>query len=138
MGRSREYARSFPLTRLPALSQSAFPSSLHRVDGTFIPSYLSLSAGNGNGPFGLGWNVSIPSITRKTEKGIPRYDDPNESDVFILSGAEDLVPLLETSAKLATRITQYHHSGYDPDFSNVSVVFYPRKLNSSYQLPFIF
>jgi YD repeat-containing protein len=55
------------------------------------------SAGNGNGPFGLGWNVSIPSITRKTEKGIPRYDDAKESDVFILSGAEDLVPLLETS-----------------------------------------
>jgi hypothetical protein len=26
---------------------------------------------------------------RKTEKGLPRYDD---SDVFVLSGAEDLVP----------------------------------------------
>ena len=35
-----------------------------------------------------------PSITRKTDKGLPRYEDAEESDVFILSGAEDLVPVL--------------------------------------------
>ena len=37
----------------------------------------------------------MPAITRKTEKGLPRYQDATESDVFILSGAEDLVPVLE-------------------------------------------
>jgi hypothetical protein len=52
---------------------------------------LQYSTGNGNGPFGLGWSLSIPRITRKTEKGLPRYD---ESDVFVMSGAEDLVPVL--------------------------------------------
>src|SRR5690606_12841174 len=31
---------------------------------------------------------------RKTDKGLPQYDDAIESDVFILSGAEDLVPML--------------------------------------------
>src|SRR5262249_37747011 len=36
----------------------------------------------------------LPSITRKTDKGLPRYQDAVESDVFILSGAEDLVPVL--------------------------------------------
>lgn len=55
---------------------------------------LSYDSGSGNGPFGFGWSLSIPSITRKTDKGLPRYDDANESDVFILSGAEDLVPVL--------------------------------------------
>ncbi len=35
----------------------------------------------------------FPSITRKTDKGLPRYLDAEESDVFILSGAEDLVPV---------------------------------------------
>src|SRR5712675_653274 len=54
---------------------------------------LSYDSGAGNGPFGLGWNLSVPSITRKTDKGLPKYQDANESDVFILSGAEDLVPL---------------------------------------------
>ncbi|MBV8377831.1 MAG: toxin, partial [Verrucomicrobia bacterium] len=31
---------------------------------------------------------------RKTDKGLPRYDDAGESDVFILSNAEDLMPVL--------------------------------------------
>ncbi len=56
---------------------------------------LSYDSGAGNGPFGLGWNLSIPSITRKTDKGLPKYQDAVESDEFILSGAEDLVPVLK-------------------------------------------
>ena len=56
---------------------------------------LSYDSGMGNGPFGLGWNLSTPSITRKTDKGLPRYFDNVVSDEFILSGAEDLVPVLE-------------------------------------------
>ncbi|NOU14708.1 MAG: hypothetical protein HOO92_12230 [Methylococcaceae bacterium] len=55
---------------------------------------LSYDSGAGNGSFGLGWNLSLPSITRKTDKGLPKYRDPEESDIFILSGAEDLVPIL--------------------------------------------
>ncbi|MCX7789127.1 MAG: hypothetical protein N2378_00670, partial [Chloroflexaceae bacterium] len=55
---------------------------------------LSYDSGAGNGPFGFGWSLSLPSITRKTDKGLPQYNDAAESDVFILSGAEDLVPLL--------------------------------------------
>lgn len=55
---------------------------------------LSYDSGAGNGPFGFGWSLSLPSITRKTDKGLPRYLDADELDTFILSGAEDLVPLL--------------------------------------------
>jgi hypothetical protein len=55
---------------------------------------LSYDSGSGNGPFGLGWNLSLPSITRRTDRGLPQYQDAAESDVFILSGAEDLVPVL--------------------------------------------
>jgi len=55
---------------------------------------LSYDSGAGNGPFGFGWSLSLPSITRKTDKGLPQYRDAEESDVFILSGAEDLVPVL--------------------------------------------
>jgi RHS repeat-associated protein len=53
---------------------------------------LSYDSGHGNGPFGLGFALSTPTITRKTDKGLPRYYDGEESDEFILSGAEDLVP----------------------------------------------
>lgn len=54
---------------------------------------LSYDSGAGNGPFGFGWGVSVPAITRKTDKGLPRYQDEDDSDTFILSEAEDLVPV---------------------------------------------
>lgn len=55
---------------------------------------LSYDSGAGNGPFGVGWNLSLPAITRKTDKGLPKYQDATESDVYILSGSEDLVPVM--------------------------------------------
>jgi RHS repeat-associated protein len=64
---------------------------------------LQYSSGNGNGAFGLGWELSIPRITRKTEKGLPKYDD---TDVFVMSGVEDLVPCLKKIADpLTSQIT---------------------------------
>ena len=59
---------------------------------------LAYDSSAGNGPFGLGWQLSIPAITRKTDKGLPQYDDLQDSDTFILSGAEDLVRVLTQSA----------------------------------------
>jgi RHS repeat-associated protein len=56
---------------------------------------LSYDSGSGNGPFGFGWSLSIPAITRKTDRGLPKYSDAEESDIYILSGAEDLVPVLQ-------------------------------------------
>ena len=55
---------------------------------------VSYDSGAGNGPFGLGWSLSIPSVTRKTDKGLPLYQDEEESDTYIISGSEDLVPIL--------------------------------------------
>lgn len=80
---------------------------------------LRYDSGTGNGPFGLGWQLGLPSVTRKTAKGMPAYrdapaqqagrlpvnpvvsgpDDANfglgaAEDTFLLSGAEDLVPML--------------------------------------------
>lgn len=62
---------------------------------------LNYSTGAGNGPFGLGWSLSIPNVSRKVSKGIPLYRvkadaqrNPiwhEDEDVFILSGTEDLV-----------------------------------------------
>ena len=54
---------------------------------------LSYDSGSGNGPFGFGWSLSLPSITRETDKGLPKYLDAEESDDFILSGSEDLAPV---------------------------------------------
>jgi RHS repeat-associated protein len=69
------------------------PLALSPGRNGFGPSLsVQYSTGTGNGPFGLGWELSLPRIARKTEKGLPRYDD---RDVFVMSGSEDLVPCLE-------------------------------------------
>ena len=47
------------------------------------------------GPSGSAGTLALPSISRKTDKGLPKYQDVTESDTFILSGAEDLVPVLQ-------------------------------------------
>ncbi|QHI38698.1 Mono(ADP-ribosyl)transferase SpvB [Kordia antarctica] len=52
---------------------------------------LSYSSGSGNSPFGLGWSMAVPSISRKTERNLPLYNDIQDSDTFILSSVEDLV-----------------------------------------------
>lgn len=57
---------------------------------------IAYSTGNGNGCFGLGWQLSIPGVSRKTAKGIPQYLDglwPDHQDTFLLSSTEDLVPV---------------------------------------------
>src|SRR4029077_14706044 len=82
-----------PVTGTGSLSVP-FPASPGRSG--FGPQLsLSYDSGAGNGPFGFGWALSLPSITRKTDRGLPQYRDGEESDVFLLSGAEDLVPVLD-------------------------------------------
>jgi RHS repeat-associated protein len=66
---------------------------------------LSYDSGAGNGVFGFGWSLETPVVRRKTDKGLPQYDDVGESDVYILSGSEDLVPILaaDGTRRTATR-----------------------------------
>lgn len=70
---------------------------------------LQYSSGNGNSAFGMGWTVAVPIISRRVDKGVPRYDD---SDVFVLAGAEDLVlvpadPATVTISGIAWRVFRY-------------------------------
>jgi len=73
---------------------------------------LSYDSGSGNGPFGFGWSLPLPAITRKTDKGLPRYRDGEESDVFILSGAEDLVPVLDAAGRRVSFPRTLHGVAY--------------------------
>ena len=95
------------------------PLTISQGRGGFTPQLaLGYDSGSGNSPYGLGWNIGIPSISRKTDKGIPQYnDDPlHESDVFIISGAEDLVPILDeaTGNRVARNETDYIIYAYRP------------------------
>jgi hypothetical protein len=42
--------------------------------------------GNGNGPFGFSLSLSLPTISRSTDKSLPRY--AGGTDTFLIQGAE--------------------------------------------------
>lgn len=76
-------------------SNISIPLPLSPGRGGFTPALaLQYNSGTGNGPFGIGWQLSIPSIQIKTDKGLPTY---TEKDAFQLTGAEDLVPYLKNN-----------------------------------------
>jgi RHS repeat-associated protein len=54
---------------------------------------LTYNSGEGDGPFGIGWQLTLPAITLRTDRGRPRYAG-DDADVPVLAGAEDLVPVL--------------------------------------------
>ena len=74
---------------------------------------LAYDSGSGNGPFGFGWSLGLPTVTRKTDKGLPQYRDEEESDVFVLSGAEDLCPLLDGTGERICRRRQVNGADYE-------------------------
>jgi len=78
---------------------------------------LSYNSGSANGVFGFGWSVGLPEITRKTDKGLPQYRDAGESDTFILSGTEDLVPALLRAGTQWTRDIVPSRTAYGKQYS---------------------
>ncbi|WP_372635471.1 SpvB/TcaC N-terminal domain-containing protein [Fodinibius sp.] len=94
-GSIRSIDEKFSINRATGTASLKIPIYTTSGRDDFHPKLsLSYDSGAGNGPFGIGWSLSVPSIKRKTAKGLPRYRDGDESDTFIMSGAEDLVPLL--------------------------------------------
>ncbi len=94
-GALRGIGEKFSANPVTGTGSIVVPIALSRARSGFGPDLaLSYDSGSGNGPFGLGWHLALPAITRRTDRGLPRYDDTAESDVFILAGAEDLVPAL--------------------------------------------
>ncbi len=97
----------FQVNAVTGTSSFGIPIPLSPTRHGFMPAIgLSYNSGSGNSPFGIGWNVGIPSIARKTDKQLPQYKDELESDTFILSGAEDLVPLLEKQGNEWTKYSK--------------------------------
>jgi RHS repeat-associated protein len=78
----------------------SIPLPFSKTRSDFAPSLsLSYNSGSGSGYFGLGWSLGLPAIQRKTDKKLPLYQDDNESDIFMFTGVEDLVPVLIQDTK---------------------------------------
>jgi RHS repeat-associated protein len=89
----------FEVNPVNGTNSVSIPLPVSPSRGGFAPNLsISYGSGQGNGLFGMGWGLNLPSIQRKTDKQLPKYQDATESDTFILAGAEDLIPLLEETA----------------------------------------
>jgi RHS repeat-associated protein len=107
-----ETFRTNPVTGSAALSVP-LPVSPGRGAPSLAAAYDSAS---GPGLFGFGWDLPLPRISRRTDRGLPRYRDTpdgvGESDAFLAADAEDLVPdaagpQLRTVAGVEYRVLRY-------------------------------
>jgi RHS repeat-associated protein len=120
-GAIRGLGEKFQTNPVNGTGSLTVPVPLSKSRGDFQPALvLSYSSGSGNGPFGLGWALGQISISRRTDKGVPRYAPfarreadiataDVAADIFLLSGAEDLVPIdVDDGPWIAHR----EHNGY--------------------------
>ncbi len=112
-GAIRGMGEKFSVSAATGTGTLAVPVPLSAGRSGFTPQLsLGYDSGAGNGPFGIGWSMALPAITRKTDKGLPLYQDGSESDVFVLSGTEDLVPVLDDAGNRACTTRTVHGASY--------------------------
>ncbi|HET9431288.1 MAG TPA: SpvB/TcaC N-terminal domain-containing protein, partial [Chitinophagaceae bacterium] len=98
-GSIRSIDEKFSVNAANGTSGCSIPFPFSPSRNGFMPGLtLGYNSGSGNGTFGLGWNAEPAAIVRRTDKHLPQYNDGNESDTFIFSGAEDLVPAFTKDA----------------------------------------
>jgi RHS repeat-associated protein len=122
-GAIKDIGEKFSVSAATGTGSLTVPVATSPGRAGFGPSLsLGYDSGGGNGPFGLGWKMALPAVTRKTDKGLPRYADDPDADTFVLSGAEDLVPVRaerdgvwrETPARRTEGGRGYLVQGYRP------------------------
>lgn len=62
---------------------------------------LGYSSQDGNGPFGFGWSLGVSQISRRTDKGVPRY---TEHDEIVGADGEVWMPELEADRSIKSRL----------------------------------
>ena len=89
----------FSVNAVNGTASFSIPLPLSPNRNGFTPALsLSYNSGAGNGLFGIGWDLDLPAMQRRTDKKLPRYFDSNDledagkEDSFMFSGVEELVP----------------------------------------------
>lgn len=112
-GALRSIDEKFQVNAANGTSSFSVAIPLSKTRSGFSPTLaLTYSSGSGNSPFGLGWNISLPSIRRRTDKLLPKYQDADNSDIFQFSGMEDLVVRLLQDSSGDWTPDQFTTGGY--------------------------
>lgn len=88
-----DQSETFKVDQLRGTVSYSIPIVLPKARGKLRPNVdLRYSSDAGFGSIGLGWSIGIPSVQRRTDAGVPTYND--DEDVFTFLGEE----LLRTGA----------------------------------------
>lgn len=85
----------FSVNAVNGTASFSVPLPVSQARGVTPNLSLSYNSSGGNGVFVLAWSLKISSIKRKTDKELPKYFDAIDSDTYLLSEAEDLMPEFE-------------------------------------------
>lgn len=92
-GALQSVTETFQASPFTGGGQFSVPLDLPESRGLNPSLSLNYQAGGGQGLFGLGFQLTVPEISRRLEKRLPTYSD--EDDEFVLAGTEYLVPVLK-------------------------------------------
>ena len=79
---------------------------------------LSYTNAGGNGWMGMGWNLSISSISIDTRWGVPRYDGQKETETYSMSG-QQLYPVAHRSEPVARTAEKQFHPRIEGSFNKI-------------------
>lgn len=91
-GAIRNIDEKFSVNAVNGTAALSIPLPFSSARGYSPSLSLSYHSGTGNSIAGMGWQLNIASVKRKTDKQLPQYIDDDDTDVFLLSDTEDLVP----------------------------------------------
>ena len=89
---------------------------------------IQYNSDGGSGLLGEGWDLSVPTISVETRWGVPRYDQTNETETYLMDGSM-LVMDNGGVNYLAHRATDQIKRA-DVKRTNGAVIFHPRKEGS--------
>ncbi|WP_454846428.1 SpvB/TcaC N-terminal domain-containing protein [Pseudomonas farris] len=89
---------------------------------------LTYSSQAGNGPFGIGWSLGLGQISRRTNKGVPRYTDHDE---IIGHDGEVWMPELADDGTIKSRLESTYN---EVDIGSHTVVRYWPRVESDFAL----
>lgn len=98
-GALKNIDEKFEVNAMNGTASYSLPLPISKTRSDFAPALsLNYNSGSGNSCFGLGWSLSLSAIQRRTDKKLPEYKDATDTDIFMLTGSEDLVPVLQKDA----------------------------------------
>ncbi|GJM33039.1 MAG: hypothetical protein DHS20C18_20400 [Saprospiraceae bacterium] len=78
-----------PAANVRGTAETEFPLKLPKGRKEMQPNLaITYSNEGNNGWLGLGWDLDLPNITIDTRWGVPRFDPLNETETYLLNGAQ--------------------------------------------------